>query len=105
MSLSALIESIRNLTPPDPASAALYASSTAAFVADVDAAILADPRLAEYLGGNTPGLLLANHRNHAGFMAEIFRSGSLADLPGTAVWVGVGVATPGGQTSRETSST
>jgi methanogenic corrinoid protein MtbC1 len=86
MTLSALTESIGSLTPPDPDAASVYAAGSETFVADVDAAILAHPRLEEFLDGNSQGLLLANHRNHAGFMAEVFRSGSLADLPSTAVW-------------------
>lgn len=84
--VQALMREIQTLDVPEAHELGVYEANLNAIIAHVDTAVLGHPRIAEMLGGNPPEIVKVNHRNHAGFMAEILRAGTLEDLPATAVW-------------------
>ena len=86
MRVEDLVRELQVLDVPDALELSIYEANIDKVIADVDRTVLDHPRVTELLGGDSTTIAVANHRNHAGFMAEIFRSGTLEDLPLTAVW-------------------
>lgn len=86
VSLADLIREVQGLDVPSAHELHVYEAHVDEAIAHVDRTVLTHPRATELLGWNSAEIVTVNHRIHAGYMAEIFRAGTLEDLPATAVW-------------------
>lgn len=64
-----------------------YARERGVLASRVSSQLAAHPELERYLGGNPFRILEANHRNHAAFMTEVFRTNNFGMLARTLPWV------------------
>lgn len=85
--LDALILSARSLPEVSQSAAAEYYEKLEVMREQVDRQLTATPALELLIGANPLIIMYDNHRNHAQFMANVFRFNTLALLARIAVWV------------------
>jgi methanogenic corrinoid protein MtbC1 len=87
MMIEKLIRSAIALTPVPPTAAREYREKLDVLREQVDQNLTAYPGIDELIGGNPLAMMYDNHRNHALFMANVFRFNTFEVLARIAVWV------------------
>lgn len=82
-----LIRSAIALTPVPPTAAREYRENLDVLREQVDQNLTVYPGIDELIGGNPLAMMYDNHRNHALFMANVFRFNTFEVLARIAVWV------------------
>ena len=82
-----LIEDCKQLKAIPEEAAELYASAAERLQNHVNDQFEANPKLNELIGGNPLDVMRNNHRNHAAFMATVFKLNSFELLARTVPWV------------------
>jgi methanogenic corrinoid protein MtbC1 len=73
--------------PVSPEAAAEYRQRADRLVAEVDRKLAARPEIGSLIGDNPLSVMWANHRHHAGFMANVFQFNNFDLLTQTVPWV------------------
>lgn len=85
--LDALVRSAAALAPVSLSAAGEYYENMDLMREQVDRALTVAPALDVLIGDNPSSMMYDNHRNHAQFMANVFRFNTFEMLARTAVWV------------------
>lgn len=82
-----LVATALALSPPPPEAAAAYAAKAEAMAEAVSGLLAARPDLDRLIGPGNLDMMRDNHRNHARFMASLFRAYDPEVLVETVLWV------------------
>jgi MerR family transcriptional regulator, light-induced transcriptional regulator len=82
-----LIDEIKKVDRISPHAADAYERANDRLIDFVNKELEGNPRLRELIGGNVVDVMRNNHRNHAAFMANVFKIGSYELLVRTIPWV------------------
>ncbi len=77
----------KNLGPVPQEAALEYEAKSPQMTRDVDQQLALHPAITELIGHNPFAVMHENHRNHAAFMASVFKLNTLELLAPTLVWV------------------
>ena len=82
-----IFEQAERIEPVSAQAAAHYAAKQAELVIREDELLMSVPNLSEIIGSHTLEVMFDNHRNHARFMANVFRFNHYRLMARIVVWV------------------